>query len=101
MEDKDLIIKAIAERIKEEQRKQSATMANQTVAETEAEEQKKSMEDIPLGSQIIQESQEIVDKVGAMERNEENEKGKENNCKGQSKHFGGKSFPSPVCIYSS
>ena len=52
-------------------------MANQAVAETEAEEQKKSMEDIPLGSQIIQESQEIVDKVGAMERNEENEKEKE------------------------
>ena len=35
------------------------------------------MEDLPLGSQIIQESQEIVDKVGAMERNEENEKEKE------------------------
>ena len=72
-----LTSQSIEEANKEEQRKQSATMANQAVAETETEEQKKSMEDLPLGLQIIQESQEIVDKVGAMERNEENEKEKE------------------------
>ena len=72
-----LTSQSIEEANKEEQRKQCATMANQAVAETEAEEQKKSMEDLPLGLQIIQESQEIVDKVGAMERNEENEKEKE------------------------
>jgi hypothetical protein len=72
-----LTSQSIEEANKEEQRKQSATMANQAVAETETDEQKKSMEDLPLGLQIIQESQEIVDKVGAMERNEENEKEKE------------------------
>jgi hypothetical protein len=72
-----LTSQSIEEANKEEQRKQSATMANQAVAETKTDEQKKSMEDLPLGLQMIQESQEVVDKVGAMERNEENEKEKE------------------------
>jgi hypothetical protein len=71
-----LTSQSIEEADTEEQRKQAATMAEKVVAETETEEQNKSMEGLPLGSQIIQECQETVDKVGAMERNKEKEKEK-------------------------
>jgi hypothetical protein len=52
-----LTSQSIEEADKEEQRKQAATMANQAVAETETDEQKKNMEDLPLGSQMINPAQ--------------------------------------------